>query len=109
MTPSLVLAQLAQVEQILRSHHQWSDTAPESAAWLSDQPFFMNTMTPCEWLQWVLIPRLTALIDAGQPLPGAMAVTPYYEIALDADHPGRHLLLAELQCLDALFSGAANA
>ena len=54
-------------------------------------------MEPLEWLQWVLIPRMHDLLDNKQPLPGAFAVAPYYEMALATDHPQRALILAELE------------
>ncbi|SPX17104.1 Domain of uncharacterised function, DUF446 [Escherichia coli] len=40
------------------------------------KPFFMDTMEPLEWLQWVLIPRMHDLLDNNQPLPGRFAVAP---------------------------------
>ncbi len=51
-----------------------------------------------------MIPRMHDLLDNKQPLPGAFAVAPYYEMALATDHPQR-ALLAELEKLDALFCG----
>ncbi len=42
------------------------------------------------------------LLNNNQPLPGAFAVAPYYEMALATDHPQRALILAELEKLDAL-------
>ncbi len=65
----------------------------------------MDTLAPFEWLQWVLIPRMHALLDSGQPLPQAFAIAPYYEIALEASHPARDVILVQLQHLDALFTG----
>ena len=48
------------------------------------------------------------LLDNNQPLPGAFAVAPYYEMALATDHPQRALILAELEKLDALFADDAS-
>lgn len=48
------------------------------------------------------------LLDNKQPLPGAFAVAPYYEMALATDHPQRALILAELEKLDALFADDAS-
>ena len=59
-------------------------------------------------LQWVLIPRMHDLLDNKQPLPGAFAVAPYYEMALATDHPQRALILAELEKLDALCADEAS-
>ncbi|MNY65073.1 hypothetical protein D3C86_2022850 [compost metagenome] len=53
----------------------------------------------------MLIPRLHALLDGGYPLPHDFAVAPYYEMALDAQHPVRDVVLIELQRLDTLFAG----
>ncbi|WP_239353641.1 YqcC family protein, partial [Escherichia coli] len=41
--------------------------------------------------------RMHDLLDNKQPLPGAFAVAPYYEMALATDHPQRALILAELE------------
>ncbi|BDH44772.1 hypothetical protein TUM12370_08160 [Salmonella enterica subsp. enterica serovar Choleraesuis] len=108
-TPLSVSAQLARVEMVLRTHGLWQENAPAPEAWSSDQPFFMNTMEPCEWLQWVLIPRLNEMLEADAPLPDSFAVAPYYEVALVAEHPGREALILELQRLDSLFGGAEDA
>ncbi|ALB56008.1 YqcC family protein [Cronobacter universalis] len=100
-----VRQQLQRVEQALRHHQQWQSAAPHSSAFESTQPFCMDTLEPYEWLQWVLIPRLHALLDAGAPLPQAFAVAPYYEVALEAGHPARDAVLVTLVELDALFAG----
>ncbi|SWU43006.1 Domain of uncharacterised function, DUF446 [Klebsiella pneumoniae] len=98
-THDRVRLQLQALEALLREHpHQFNST----------QPFFMDTMEPLEWLQWVLIPRMHDLLDNNQPLPGAFAVAPYYEMALATDHPQRALILAELEKLDALFADDAS-
>lgn len=100
-----VREQLLTLETLLRDRDLWQSMAPEASAFDSTQPFCMDTLEPFEWLQWVLIPRMHALLDSGQALPQAFAVAPYYEIALDASHPSRDLILVHLQRLDALFSG----
>ncbi|MDK1237232.1 YqcC family protein [Cronobacter turicensis] len=100
-----VRQQLQRVEQVLRHHQQWQIAAPDSSAFESTQPFCMDTLEPYEWLQWVLIPRLHALLDAGAPLPQAFAVAPYYEVTLEASHPARDAVLVTLVELDALFAG----
>lgn len=65
----------------------------------------LDTLAPFEWLQWVLIPRMHALLEGGHPLPQAFAVSPYYEMALETTHPARDVMLVELEKLDALFAG----
>lgn len=105
---ALVRQHLLAIEQVLRDHQLWQGVAPLPTAFESTQPFFMDTMEPHEWLQWVLIPRMHALIDSNLPLPVAFALAPYYEMALDAAHVGRESLLAALQELDVLFASQAD-
>lgn len=102
-----VRAQLHAIEALLRDHQLWQETAPQPEAFESTQPFCMDTLEPFEWLQWVLIPRMHALMEGGHPLPQNFAVAPYYEMALDADHPSREAVLAALLALDALFGEEA--
>lgn len=103
-----VRQQLELLEALLRERQLWQTTIPQASAFESTQPFCMDTLEPFEWLQWVLIPRMHALLDSGQPLPQAFAVAPYYEMALDAAHPHRERVLLHLQQLDALFTGDGN-
>lgn len=100
-----VREQLHQLEAQLRKQNLWQSVAPAPDAFASTQPFCMDTLEPFEWLQWVLIPRMHALLDGQQPLPQAFAIAPYYEIAVDATHPSREVMLVHLQQLDALFAG----
>ncbi|MBJ3813807.1 YqcC family protein [Shimwellia pseudoproteus] len=97
--------QLVRLEQVLRDHQQWQEQPPHARVFTSTQPFFMDTMEPAQWLQWVLIPRMVALCEARQPLPDTFAVAPYFEMAVAAPHPGRDAILAQLLALDALFAG----
>jgi len=95
---------LLAVEALLKNHALWQSEAPAAAAFESEQPFFLDTMQPLEWLQWVLIPRMHALLDAAAALPQNFAIAPYYEVALAAETPGRRELLLHLASLDALFT-----
>ncbi|BBQ82493.1 MULTISPECIES: YqcC family protein [Enterobacteriaceae] len=96
--------QLLLIETLLRQHQHWQDDAPHESAFASDQPFCMDTLEPLEWLQWVLIPRMHQLLDSGMPLPKDFAIAPYYEMALDAAHPLRAIILPPLEQLDAFFT-----
>ncbi|HDS1236870.1 YqcC family protein [Pluralibacter gergoviae] len=100
-----VRQRLHALEALMREHQYWEAEAPDSAAFASTQPFCMDTLEPLAWLQWVLIPRLHQLLDARQALPQSFAVAPYYEMAMDAGHPLRAIILSELEQLDALFAG----
>ncbi|WLI78654.1 YqcC family protein [Kosakonia sp. H02] len=100
-----VRQQLHLIEAQLREHDLWQTTTPALGAFESTQPFCMDTLEPFEWLQWVLIPRMHALLDSKQALPHAFAIAPYYEMALEATNPHREVMLVHLQQLDALFVG----
>lgn len=103
MTP-LLLQRLDQLETLMRDYQHWQETPPSASALASSQPFCLDTLEPLEWLQWVLIPRMRALIAAQQPLPQNFAVAPYFEVALASGTPGHAPILRSLAQLDALFS-----
>lgn len=69
-THDRVRFQLQALEALLREHQHWRNDEPQPHLFNSTQPFFMDTMEPLEWLQWVLIPRMHDLLDNNQPLPG---------------------------------------
>lgn len=96
------------IEQVLRDHDLWQETLADPAALESTQPFCMDTLEPSEWLQWVLIPRMHALLDSDHPLPTEFAIAPYYEMALDSGRRERKALLAALQALDAFFNPVSS-
>lgn len=105
MTPEQqVAAYLNEIEQVLKKYDLWHTSAPDAAAFTSVEPFCIDTMHALEWLQWILIPRMRALLDAQRPLPGSFALAPYYEMALEADLSGRTELLLVLSRLDAVFT-----
>jgi len=54
----------------------WQDFPIEPGALNSTEPFCINTMSLPQWLQFVLIPRLRALIEGGLSLPSGSGVLP---------------------------------
>lgn len=98
-----VQARLQATEQCLKESGLWQNQPPDSEAFACTEPFCVSTMLPLEWLQWVFLPRMQALLDAGAPLPVTLAIAPYYEVALDAAMPHRTRLLHCLTAFDNLF------
>lgn len=98
-----VRQQLLAVAQVMQDNGLWQSHAPDTEAFNSNEPFCVDTMLPLEWLQWVLLPRMQALLDSGASLPKNFDITPYYEEALDAGTSGRLPLLSKLKALDDLF------
>ncbi|MGV3344704.1 YqcC family protein [Enterobacteriaceae bacterium LUAb1] len=104
MSNKTLLSLLQAVEAVLRETANWQEEAPEAEALNSDQPFCLNTLKPVEWLQWVMLPRMYALLESGAPLPAGFAVAPYYDIALPPDFAGRLRLMLHLNALDDFFA-----
>ncbi|CAM3801156.1 hypothetical protein BS639_15620 [Rouxiella silvae] len=91
---------LQDIEQVMRQLSLWQPMPPEPEAFESKEPFAVDTMSAEQWLQWVLIPRMYALLAAEAPLPTRFAITPYYEMAL----AGQERLHNVLQRLDDLLN-----
>ncbi|WP_380183938.1 YqcC family protein [Kalamiella sp. sgz302252] len=94
---------LEAIELALNEEGLWQSCAPNAEAFASVEPFCVDTMMPVQWLQWVFLPRMHALLDANASLPVKLAVAPYYEVALEGAMPGRARLLHVLNQLDQLF------
>lgn len=92
---------LEQLQQTMQSLNLWQTVPPAQEAFLSEEPFSLDTMAPEEWLQWVFIPRMHALLESGAPLPNQIAISPYIEEALK-EFDDLATLLAPLVALEAL-------
>ena len=64
-----VASLLGELELALRAAGLWEAVLPDHAALESDQPFCVDTLRLPQWLQWVFLPRMRALLDARAPLP----------------------------------------
>ena len=81
----------------------WQAVPPSQDAFLSEEPFAIDTMSPEEWLQWIFIPRMFALLESGAELPSKIAVSPYLEEAFkEAEEDFLVELLTPLRELEAL-------
>ncbi len=60
---------LRSLQQVMSSTGHWSDIGISAEALASQQPFCLDTMNFSQWLQFVFIPNMQALIDAKQVLP----------------------------------------
>lgn len=95
---------LQAIEQSMRDLALWQAAPPEPEAFSSIEPFCVDSMLAEEWLQWVLLPRMTALLDANAALPTRFVITPYFEEALKNKQPSCMPLLLLLQRLDSLLN-----
>lgn len=62
--------QLQALQMELHALGLWSTVPPSAEAMASTMPFMYDTLEFHQWLQWVFVPRLQALMEAGSPLPG---------------------------------------
>ncbi|CAJ0999480.1 putative protein YqcC [Sodalis praecaptivus] len=99
-----VRQQLFDIEQAMRDAEIWQPQPPARAAFDSVEPFCIDTMEAQQWLQWILLPRMHALLDRDAPLPQRFALAPYFEEAL----PEAQALLQQLRRLDSLLGGEAH-
>ncbi|MFT0211737.1 YqcC family protein [Pseudomonas sp. F1_0610] len=101
---NLVAEQLLWLERELRVAGLWSEQAPDADALMSSEPFCVDRLDLEQWLQWVFLPRMIALVQSGQPLPAKSAIAPMalerFKDKLDKMQP----LVKRLQALDHLLT-----
>lgn len=69
-------ALLHAIERELKLLSWWQAVPPAPEALASGEPFCLDTLTFPQWLQFVLIPRMQALLDAEAPLPTRISLYP---------------------------------
>ncbi|MFC3394602.1 YqcC family protein [Brenneria rubrifaciens] len=94
---------LFDLERALKDSPFWEELPPEVSAFDSVEPFYIDTMPAAQWLQWVLLPRMHALLDSGAQLPEKLSLLPYFEEALDGAPEDIEPVLRYVSQLDALF------
>ncbi|MFI2811620.1 MULTISPECIES: YqcC family protein [Microbulbifer] len=74
-----VADQLLQLEAELRRLDLWQAESPSAEDLASSQPFCVDTLTLPQWLQFIFIPRMAQLVEAGGPLPQKCGTAPIAE------------------------------
>jgi len=82
----------------------WSDLAPSEEALLSTEPFCCDLMSFAEWLQWILIPRLSYLAETSADLPQKSGILPMAEKAFNDLEDSVRGLLGSIKRIDALLT-----
>ncbi|RKS86845.1 uncharacterized protein YqcC (DUF446 family) [Orbus hercynius] len=96
-----VLQLLNEIETAMQQKTLWQSLPPKPEAFLSEQPFALDMMSCYEWLQWIFLPRMRALIDADATLPRNFVLHPYFEEALKEEDEAL-VLLSLIKQLDQL-------
>ncbi|GAA6135163.1 YqcC family protein [Oceaniserpentilla sp. 4NH20-0058] len=60
----------------MQSYDIWAACAPSANALQSDQPFYVDTLSFEQWLQFVMVPTFTQMIEQGIPLPNVCDISP---------------------------------
>ncbi|MCF1426408.1 MAG: YqcC family protein [Shewanella sp.] len=94
---------LQQLEGLLREQELWADTPPDAAALASRTPFACDTLAFEQWLQFIFLPRMNALLDGGHALPTNIAITPM-AFHVWQNQPERAALIHLLNDLDTLLN-----
>lgn len=100
-----VLADLLKaLEAELRGQGRWTADPPDQEALNSSQPFAADTLEFDQWLQWILLPRMTLLLEQRLPLPTACAIQAMAEETYSADDRGGKRITEVLGEIDRLLT-----
>nr|WP_087022888.1 YqcC family protein [Thaumasiovibrio subtropicus] len=92
---------LAELKRVLVDNEVWQIAPPEPSRLESVMPFSADMLSGEEWLQWVFIPRMTAVLEQAHPLPHGFEISPYFE-EVTKGQPYAAALLEITQDLDRL-------
>ena len=95
---------LLDLEYELRRMDRWADQPPAADAFLSQQPFCIDTMSFAEWSQFVFLQRMHSLLEEGAELPGASGIAPMAEEFFGQRQAESTGLIKVLKKLDACMS-----
>lgn len=97
---------LIELENELKQQQLWSTVAPQPAAMASTVPFCYDTMALEQWLQFIFLPRMQALLDAKSALPNKISVLPVATEAFKAHGVRVMPLLGIIARIDSTLSGS---
>src|SRR3990167_8307476 len=101
-----VAEQLLLIERELRVQGWWDAQAPSAHALSSQEPFCVDTLAFEQWLQWIFLPRMKQMVEAGAALPRFSEIQPRAERVLGGRAKKPRKLIKLLGDFDQLFVGA---
>lgn len=88
----------------MREQRLWDETPPSAEAMDSCQPFFIDTLTFPQWLQFVFICRVKDIIEQQDSLPTSSEIVPMAEEYLSqVNVQGKHIIRS-LRAFDQLIN-----
>ena len=94
------------IEQQLRALNIWSLAHPSDAAMASTAPFACDLMPLEQWLQFIFLPKMQAIIQQRQALPSNIAIAPMAQYVWKNKHDYQPLIFL-LNDLDTLLNDAS--
>lgn len=101
-----VAEQLLLIERELRVLGWWEAQAPSAQALSSQQPFCVDTLAFEQWLQWIFLPRMKQMLEAGAALPSVSGIQPMAEQVYSGQAKNAGVLIKLLGEFDQLIVGA---
>ncbi|MBW3694345.1 YqcC family protein [Vibrio sp. T187] len=100
MTAAAKLPQLLSLlEQHLQAEELWDQVPPSQEALASTQPFAIDTLQPEQWLQWIFIVKIQAMLELGQAMPQGFSIHPYFSEVWKGQ-PEKAVILDVIQSID---------
>lgn len=96
---------LAALQSELEALALWQAELPSAAQLASTQPFCVDTLRFEQWLQFIFIPRISAMMDALQPLPSQISLCPMAEESFKNHGEKAAKLINTIADIDELLSG----
>lgn len=91
---------LRRLEATMKAADMWRMPQPAPEAFDSEQPFCVDTMELPQWLRFVFIARLDAMIEAEAPLPDNCQVAPAAEVYLKQSQARPSTLLLMVKAIE---------
>lgn len=98
------------VQQLLDNINQemidldiWQSTLPSKEALASEAPFCCDTLSFSQWLEFVLLPKMTMLIDSNMALPNEFEILPMALESWKNEQQDMSTLISLIEQLDAAF------
>ncbi len=96
---------LERIEAELNSLGVWQSHNPPAQALASQEPFAIDTLDFHQWLQFIMLPRMWAILDGELPLPENIAVSPMATQVYREQLEEYETLIMILRDFDVLLSG----
>jgi len=102
-------AELQDIQAEMVALQLWELERPSEAALASTEPFCIDTLSFSQWLQFIFLEKMRAIIDQGGPLPSQSDIAPLAEEYLSQKMAKGKVLIERLQYVDNLISGRIQA